>query len=256
MLNRTIFTVTAFIIFTIFISVSVSCAQEQEMQPEDTEVWEPVPPKVDPGSFTKLPPPSDAVVLFDGANFDQWEHTDGGGKPEWKIEDDHMTVVAGTGSIQTKKDFGSVQLHIEWRSPEKIEGEGQGRGNSGVFFQNRYEVQVLDAYENETYVNGMAGSIYKQHIPEANVARKPGEWQSYDIVFIAPEFSDDGSLESPARVTVFWNGVLVQHDVELEGPTEYIGHPSYEAHGEAPITLQDHSNPVSFRNVWVRELDK
>lgn len=225
------------------------------MQPEDTEVWEPVPPKVDPGSFTKLPPPSDAIVLFDGTNFDQWIHVEEGSKPEWKIEDDHMTVVAGTGSIQTKDDFGSVQLHIEWRSPEKIEGEGQGRGNSGVFFQNRYEVQVLDAYENETYVNGMAGSVYKQHIPEANVARKPGEWQSYDIIFTAPEFSDDGNLESPAHVTVFWNGVLVQNDVELEGPTEYIGHPSYEAHGEAPIILQDHSNPVSFRNIWVRKLD-
>lgn len=226
------------------------------MKPEETEVWEPVPPKVDPGPFSPSPPPSDAIVLFDGSDFDKWQNAEGN-EPEWELNDDHMTVVKGTGTIETKQEFGSVQLHIEWRAPEKIEGEGQGRGNSGIFLQKRYEVQVLDAYNNETYVNGMAGSIYKQHIPLANAARPAGEWQSYDIIFIAPEFAEDGSLESPARVTLFWNGVLVQNNVELEGPTEYIGHPSYEEHPpKVPLMLQDHSNPVSFRNIWVRELDK
>jgi hypothetical protein len=239
-----------------FMTAATSCAQEQEMKPEDTEVWEPVPPKVDPGAFSPSPPPSDATVLFDGSNFDEWQ-TPEGDNPGWELADNHMTVVKGTGAIETKKEFGSVQLHVEWRSPEKIEGEGQGRGNSGIFLQKRYEVQVLDAYNNETYVNGMAGSIYKQHIPLANAARPAGEWQSYDIIYIAPEFAEDGSLESPARVTLFWNGVLVQHDVELQGPTEYIGHPSYEAHPpKAPLMLQDHSNPVSFRNIWVRSLDE
>ncbi|MCW9706361.1 3-keto-disaccharide hydrolase [Fodinibius salsisoli] len=238
----------------IFVATGSSCAQEQEMKPEDTEVWEPVPPKVDPGAFSPSPPPSDATVLFDGSDFAEWQTAEGN-KPSWESSDDHMTVVKGTGAIETKKEFGSVQLHVEWRAPEKIEGEGQGRGNSGIFLQKRYEVQVLDAYNNETYVNGMAGSIYKQHIPLANAARPAGEWQSYDIIFIAPKFAEDGSLESPARVTLFWNGVLVQHDVELEGPTEYIGHPSYEAHSQkASLMLQDHSNPVSFRNIWVRGL--
>lgn len=244
------------ILLMLFTVTTISCAQEQEMRPEETEVWEPVPPKVDPGGLHQATPPSDAVVLFDGNNFDHWETADGN-QPEWNLEEDHMTVVGGSGGIQTKEGFGSVQLHIEWRSPKEIEGEGQGRGNSGVFLQNRYEVQVLDSYENETYVNGMAGSIYKQHIPMANAAREPGEWQSYDIVYIAPVFDDNGNVESPARITLFWNGILVHHDVELEGGTVYIGEPSYEAHQDkAPLSLQDHGNPVSFRNIWVRELDK
>lgn len=243
------------VLILIFTMTGISCAQQQEMEPEDTEVWKPVPPKVEPGDMKRSTPPSDAIVLFDGESFEQWETAEGE-QPGWNLEGDHMTVEGGTGGIQTKQEFGSVQLHIEWRSPEKIEGEGQGRGNSGVFLQGRYEVQVLDSYENETYVNGMAGSIYKQHIPLVNVAREPGEWQSYDIIYTAPEFNNEGDLESPARITLFWNGVLAQHDIELEGGTVYIGEPAYEAHPDKlPLMLQDHGDPVSFRNIWVRELE-
>lgn len=245
-------------IVLLLFTVNISSAQQQDMKPEETEVWEPVPEKVDPGGFNDKAPPSDAVILFDGSDLDEWESAEGDGSPaEWNISGDHVTVAPGTGSIQTKESFGSVQLHIEWRAPEVIEGEGQGRGNSGVFLQSKYELQVLDSYNNQTYSNGMAGSIYKQHIPLVNAAREPGQWQSYDVVYTAPVFGEDGSLESAARMTVFWNGVLVLDDVQIEGPTEYIGHPSYEAHeDELPIMLQDHSNPVSFRNIWLRELDK
>ncbi|SMO90403.1 3-keto-disaccharide hydrolase [Fodinibius sediminis] len=242
----------------LLLTMNTACAQQQDMKPEETEVWKPIPGKVDPNGFNDKAPPSDAIVLFDGSDLDEWESAGEEGAPaEWNISGDHLTVAPGTGSIQTKQGFGSVQLHVEWRSPEKVEGEGQGRGNSGIFLQGKYELQVLDSYNNETYSNGMAGSIYKQHIPLVNAAREPGEWQSYDIIYTAPEFEEEGRLKSPARITVFWNGVLVQDDVEIEGPTEYIGHPSYEVHEEKlPIMLQDHSNPVSYRNIWLRELDK
>lgn len=242
------------IVFSFLLTTNVACAQD--MEPEETEVWEPVPEKVNPNGLNEKAPPSDAIVLFDGSDLEAWESVEGDGAAEWEVSGDHFTVAPGTGGIQTKQGFGSVQLHIEWRSPEEIEGEGQGRGNSGIFLQSRYELQVLDSYNNETYSNGMASSIYKQHIPLVNAAREPGEWQSYDIKYTAPEFSEDGSVESPARITVLWNGVLVQDDVEIEGPTEYIGYPSYEAHEDKlPLMLQDHSNPVSFRNIWLRELD-
>lgn len=246
------------ITFLLLITANIASAQEQDMEPEETEVWEPVPEKVNPNGLNDKAPPSDAVVLFDGSDLNEWESVESDGSDaEWDLSGDHVTVAPGTGSIQTRQGFSSVQLHIEWRSPEEIEGEGQGRGNSGIFLQSKYELQVLDSYDNETYSNGMAGSIYKQHIPLANAAREPGQWQSYDIIYTAPEFKEDGSLESSARITVFWNGVLVQDDVEMEGTTEYIGHPSYEAHEDKlPIILQDHSNPVSFRNIWLRELDR
>lgn len=247
-----------FLCCTVFVNISCAQEREQDMKPEETEVWEPVPEKVDPNGLNDKAPPSDAVVLFDGSDLDKWESAEGDGSPAgWKVSGNHVTVTPGAGSIQTRQGFGSIQLHIEWRAPEKIEGEGQGRGNSGVFLQGRYELQVLDSYNNKTYSNGMAGSIYKQHIPRVNVAREPGQWQSYDIVYTAPEFQEDGSLRAPARMTVFWNGVLVQDDVELEGPTEYIGPPSYEAHEDKlPIMLQDHNNPVSYRNIWLRALDE
>lgn len=237
------------------LTANVACAQD--MEPEETEVWEPVPEKVNPNGLNDKAPPSDAIVLFDGSDLEAWESAGGdGAAAEWEVSGDYFTVVPGTGGIHTKQGFGSVQLHIEWRSPEEIEGEGQGRGNSGIFLQSRYELQVLDSYDNETYSNGMAGSIYKQHIPLVNAAREPGEWQSYDIIYTAPEFGEDDSVESPARMTVFWNSVLVQDDVEIKGPTEYIGYPSYEAHEDKiPLMLQDHSNPVSFRNIWLRELE-
>lgn len=238
--------------------ISTSCAQnvnseQTEMEPEETEIWEPVPPVVASGNAF-IEPPSDATVLFDGTDLSAWESVDGG-TAEWTVEDNAFTVAPGTGNIKTKETFGSVQLYVEWKAPDDVEGESQERGNSGVFLNGLYEVQVLDSYENATYVNGMAGSIYKQHPPLANAAKAPGEWQSYNIIFEAPEFNDDDSLAKPGYLTVFWNGVLVQHKAELQGPTVYIGYPEYEAHGEDSIILQDHSDLVSFRNIWVRELD-
>ncbi len=224
----------------------------QEWQPELTEVWEPVPPVITPGNGTA--PPSDAIILFDGSDMDQWEKP--GGEPVgWLLADGAMTVVKETGAIYTKQSFGDIQLHLEWRAPAEVEGEGQGRGNSGVYLQGRYEVQVLDCYENITYPNGQTGSIYKQHIPLANACRPPGEWQTYDIIFMAPRFKDDGSLFTPATVTVLHNGVLLLNHAVIKGASEYIGLPVYKAHPlKQPLMLQDHSNPVSFRNIWVREL--
>jgi len=222
-------------------------------RPEDTEVWEPRPPVVDPGVGTS--PPSDAVVLFDGTDAGPWTAVDGG-PPGWRVEGGVLTVAAGTGDIRTRQGFGDVQLHIEWRTPGEISGEGQGRGNSGVYFMDRYELQVLDSYENPTYVNGQAGSIYKQHIPLVNASRPPGEWQVYDVVFEAPRFDSDGGLLRPARMTVLHNGVLIQAHAELRGPTLFAGVPAYEAHaGREPLRLQEHGNPVSYRNIWIRDLD-
>jgi len=227
-------------------------AQQREGDPTLTEVWEPEPPVVVPGEGTA--PPSDAIVLFDGSDLSHWRQVDGSGA-KWRVENGAFTVAAGSGNIETRDGFGDVQLHIEWRTPAVVKGEGQGRGNSGVFLQKRYEVQVLDSHDNRTYSNGQAASIYKQHIPLVNASRGPGEWQVYDIVFRAPRFTADGALQSPAYLTVFHNGVLVQNHVELTGPTEYIGTPVYQAHPpKLPLELQDHGNPVSFRNIWIREL--
>jgi hypothetical protein len=197
--------------------------------------------------------PSDAVVLFDGKNTNAWEHLDGS-PVKWKLVDDAMEVVRGTGNIRTKEKFGDVQLHLEFATPSEVKGEGQGRGNSGVFFQSRYEIQVLDSYENETYSNGQVGSIYKQHLPLANPSRKPGEWQTYDIIYTAPVFNEDGLIKTPARITAFLNGVLVQHNVSILGTTEYVGSPKIQVHGEDVIMLQDHGDPVRFRNIWLRKL--
>jgi hypothetical protein len=230
---------------------SLTCSAQK---PEDTEVWEPEPDIVTPGA-TASQPPSDAVVLFDGSDLSQWVDGDNN-KAQWKVEDGAMTVVKGTGAIHTRQGFGSAQLHIEWRTPAEVVGDSQGRGNSGIFFQDRYEVQVLDSYDNRTYSNGQAASIYKQHIPLVNACRPPGEWQTYDIIFKAPDFDANGNLVRPAYVTVLHNGVLAQDHVELIGPTQYIGKPQYEAHEDKlPLQLQDHDNPVSFRNIWIRELE-
>ncbi|PRY10382.1 uncharacterized protein DUF1080 [Pontibacter ummariensis] len=236
---------------------------QQKAKPEDTEVWEPVPRVVRPGE-THVAPPEDALVLFDGKSLDQWVMTDDRSKPaEWIVSDSVLTVNKETGNIETRRAFSDYQLHLEWRIPENITGEGQARGNSGVFLASTgkgnagYELQVLDSYHNKTYVNGMAGSIYKQFIPLANPSKKPGEWQSYDVFWKAPVFEADGALKTPAKVTVLFNGVLVQNNVELQGATQYIGKPSYSAHGPAPLKLQAHgdkSEPISFRNVWIREL--
>lgn len=237
----------------VFGLIAVAFGQDNPRgDPAATEVWEPEPIAVAPG--TGGAPPSDAIVLFDGSNLDQWQHRDGS-DVQWSLKDGAVTVVRGTGDIITRESFGDIQLHVDWRTPEIIEGEGQGRGNSGIVIQQRYEVQVLDSYENRTYSNGQAASIYKQHIPEVNASRPPGEWQSYDIFFTAPRFADDGSLTTPAYVTVVHNGVLVQNHVEIAGSSRFIGEPYYEAHPlEQPLQLQDHANPVSFRNIWIREL--
>jgi hypothetical protein len=231
--------------------------------PKLTEIWSPEPKVVTPGA-TSSDAPSDAVILFDGKNQDQWVTADGKNAPaNWKVDGNILTVDKTAGNIQTKQSFSNYQLHIEWRIPATIAGEGQARGNSGVFLASTgpgdagYELQVLDCYNNKTYVNGQTGSIYKQSIPLANACKKPGEWQTYDIIWTAPVFKEDGSLASPARVTVFHNGVLVQNNYELTGETRYIGKPFYKKHGAAPIKLQAHgdkSEPLSFRNIWVRPL--
>jgi hypothetical protein len=225
---------------------------QEKINPISTEVWEPVPPIITPGNNGN--PPSDAIVLFDGKNLTQWTSRDGK-EAKWNIENGILTIVPGTGPIVTKKGFGDCQLHIEFREPEKVSGESQGRGNSGIFMQQRYEIQVLDCYNNITYPNGQTGSIYKQSIPLINACRKPGEWQSYDIIYSAPRFSENGRVSIPAYITILHNGVLIQNHVEIWGPTEYIGMPKYKVHGaKEPIELQDHGNPVSYRNIWIREL--
>lgn len=231
-----------------------SQGNETKLPPEATEVWEPEPRIVTPGSSNHLPP-SDAIVLFDGKNLDKWKSMNGDGAAPWKVEQGYFQVVPRTGGIETKESFGDVQVHIEWRAPSVVKGSGQGRGNSGLFFLGRYEVQILDSYDNRTYSNGQAGSLYKQHIPLVNAMRPPTDWNTYDVIFNGPRFNADGMVVAPAHVTVLHNGVLVQNHVELRGPTEYIGIPHYKAHAaELPIQLQDHGDLVSFRNIWVRRL--
>ena len=224
----------------------------QNMAPEETEVWTPEPAVVSAPPHAEAP--SDAIVLFNGESLDAWESMNG--EPaRWQVADGAFTVVAGTGGIRTREAFGDVQLHIEWRTPAVVEGNGQGRGNSGVFLMGRYELQVLDSYDNRTYSNGQAGSIYKQYMPMVNASRGPGEWQTYDIIFESPHFAPDGSLLRPAYMTVFHNGVVIHNHAQLRGPTVFRGLPEYEAHApQLPIMLQDHGNPVSYRNVWLRPL--
>jgi hypothetical protein len=244
-------------------TLTVMAQDKPKPKHEDTEIYTPVPPVVTPGSVNAFAP-SDAVVLFDGKNLDQWVNVSDGAPASWTVEDGLMKVNKQGGNIQTKKTFNNYQLHVEWKIPANITGEGQARGNSGVFLASigkgdaGYELQIMDSYINKTYTNGQAGSIYKQSVPLANPARKPGEWQSYDVIWTAPTFKADGSLKTPAYVTVFFNGVLVQNNFELKGPTQYVGQPAYtQAHGASPIKLQAHgdkSEPISFRNIWVREL--
>lgn len=239
-----------------------AAAGAQQPKPEDTEIWQPVPPVVTPGAAVGAAP-SDAIILFDGTNENEWVSAANHTPAQWLVHDGILTVNKATGNIETRRRFHNYQLHLEFRIPASITGSNQARGNSGVFLASTgpgdagYELQVLDNYQNATYVNGMVGSLYKQAIPLANPARKPGEWQCYDVVWTAPRFHADGSLESPAFATVFFNGVLVENHFELKGETLYIGKPFYKAFDGAPIKLQAHgdkSEPVSFRNIWVREL--
>lgn len=238
------------LLLTSFSFISVLDAQKT---PQTTEIWTPEPPVIAPGK-TAGAAPSDAIILFDGSSLSHWEHRNG--QPaNWTIGDQAMTVKAGTGDILTKQKFGDCQLHIEWRTPAEVKGESQGRGNSGIYFMSRYEVQVLDSYDNKTYSNGQAGSIYKQYIPLVNACRPPGEWQTYDIIFTAPRFGKNDRVVEPARVTVLQNGVLVENNVTIWGSTVFVGSPAYEKHGDKePLLLQDHGNPVSYRNIWIREL--
>jgi hypothetical protein len=233
---------------------------------KDPEGWaqhdlnRPQPTIVDPG--TGVPPdapgkpPSDAVVLFGGADLSAWKGSKGGGAAPWKVENGYFEVVKGTGGIETRQSFGDVQLHIEWMAPAPAKGEGQDRGNSGVFFGgDRYEVQVLDSYGNKTYPDGQAAALYGQYPPLVNASRPPGEWQAYDIVYDAPRFDAKGKLLRAARVTVFHNGVVVQDAMEYIGPSTNRVRTPYSAHPvKLPIGLQDHNHPVRFRNVWLREL--
>jgi hypothetical protein len=253
-----------FFISTCLLFINYAADAQQKMKHEDTEFYSPVPDVVTPGKACG-DAPSDAIILFNGNNISQWVLANDTTKAaDWLVENNILTVNKKSGNIQTKQSFLDYQLHIEWRIPKDIDGEGQGRGNSGLFLASLgkgdagYELQIMDSYNNPTYVNGQAGSIYKQYAPLVNANFPPGTWQTYDVSWTAPRFNEDGSLKSPARVTVFFNGVLIQNNVELKGPTRYVGLPSYEkAHGASPIKLQAHgdkSKPISFRNIWVRAL--
>ncbi|MCL5245591.1 DUF1080 domain-containing protein [Cellulophaga sp. 20_2_10] len=223
-------------------------------KPEETELYKPVPPTVTPAKNNAAP--SDAIVLFNGTNLDQWTNAEEEPAP-WIVEKEgFFSVKDKSGDIKTKKEFGSIQLHIEWRSPSEVLRDGQNRANSGVFLQDRYEIQVLDNNNNDTYVNGQVGSIYKQHIPLAKASVPTGEWNTYDVVYHAPVFNEDGNKIKSGTITLLHNGILVLDHVEIKGTTPYIGWPKNEAHGKAPIRLQDHgdNSRVSYRNIWVREL--
>jgi len=246
------------------VAVSLSAQDQTKPRPEDTEVWQPVPAIVTPGA-NDSEPPSDAIVLFDGKDESEWVSAQDHTPARWVVHDGILTVTKapGVGNIETRRNFKNYQLHLEFRIPENITGSGQARGNSGLFLASTgpgddgYELQILDSYNNTTYVNGQGASIYKQNPPLVNPARKPGEWETYEVVWTAPTFNDDGSLKTPAYVTAFFNGVLVQNHFELKGQTLYIGRPFYKKYDRAPIKLQAHgdkSEPISFRNIWVREL--
>jgi len=240
-------------LFLLLITPALWAQDKEPTDPKETEVWEPKVPIVDPRGV-----PSDAIVLFDGSNFDLWESAKEGGAVKWiQNADGSMTVKDKTGDIQTKENFGDIQLHIEWRSNPDNNAKGQAKSNSGVFLQGRYEVQVLDNNDNPTYVNGQAASIYKQSAPLVQALVPTGEWNAYDIIYRAPKFDASGNKTKSATITVLHNGVLVQDHFEIQGTSEYIGWPKNVAHGDAPIKLQDHNDNsgVSYRNIWVRKLD-
>lgn len=220
------------------------------------EVWVNV-PLVTPG-VSNTDAPSDATILYNGNGLGAFQKKDGSAAG-WKIDaDGAVTDIKGAGDLITKEAFGNCQLHLEFREPAEVKGSGQARGNSGVYIMGKYEIQVLDSYNNSTYSNGQAGAVYKQHVPLVNASRKPGEWQAYDIVFTAPVFKENGDLESPARVTVIHNGVLIQNNVTILGPTDWVMKPVYKKHAaKLPLMLQDHGddgNPISYRNIWIRNL--
>ncbi|MEL6670229.1 MAG: DUF1080 domain-containing protein [Bacteroidota bacterium] len=240
-------------LFFLFSILPFSLASQGGFDPVISEQWEPEPRIVTSGQ-TMNTPPSDAIILWGGEDSrEMWMHR-GGEALMWTNEEDALVVKPGSGDILSRQEFGDIQLHLEFRTPAVIDGEGQGRGNSGLYFQGRYEVQILDSYDNRTYSNGQAASIYKQTPPLVNACRPPGEWQTYDVIFTAPRFNEDGMRTEMGRITVFHNGVLVQNNTPIYGTTEYRNLPKNEAHGPGPIILQDHDNLTAFRNIWVREL--
>ena len=248
---------------TLVMAVGVSAQEKKEypkpeaMRPAMTEFWTPQPKIVTPGDAKTQSAPSDAIVLFDGKDLSAWKSCKTGGDADWTVHNGVFTVDKTKGDIVTRESFGSMQLHIEWCVPKNITGTSQGRGNSGVFLQNRYEIQILDNYQNETYAYGQAGSVYKQVMPLANAMRKPGEWNVYDIIYNAPVFNEDGTYRVPPTDTVIQNAVMLLNNFTIRGTTEYIGHPRGEKHGDGHIRLQMHGDPseaISFRNVWVRKL--
>ena len=243
---------------------SLSPMQKNMFLTEIKHIMDPEVTIVQPGK-TDDNPPSDAIILFDGSDLNkEWQESGFGPnrtmtlKPAvtWVIKDGAIEASQGSGSLTTKRSFEDFQLHIEWKTPSVVAGEGQGRGNSGVVIQGNYEIQILDSYNNRTYRNGQAGAVYMQYAPLVNVSRKPGEWQSFDIIYTSPRFKNDSTFFAPPRVTLFHNGVLIQNNVEIQGPTVSPGIPRYiiKAHGPAPITLQRHSGTLAFRNIWIREL--
>ncbi|HUQ67502.1 MAG TPA: DUF1080 domain-containing protein [Flavitalea sp.] len=242
----------------LFCMIVIAQPDSAKMTPESSELWNPVPRIVTPSmaavTNAASTAPSDAIVLFDGKDFSKWKSSVANSSVQWTIADGAMTVKPGTKDIETVQQFDDYQLHIEFRTPAEVKGTSQGRGNSGIFMQGKYELQVLDNYDNKTYSNGQAGSIYKQSMPLVNACKKPGEWQSYDIVYTSPKFNKDGMVTHPAYITVLQNSIVVQNHTPIYGTTPYIGQPQYEVHGKGPIRLQDHNNRTSFRNIWIREL--
>ena len=229
--------------------------KEQKFTAPLTEKWDPEPAMVKSNNSQEaVPAPSDAIVLLSPTSgLGAWKQKNSD-QIKWKYKDGVLTVTPHTGNIYTKENFGDCQLHLEWSVSTERRSHGQGRANSGVFLQSLYEIQILDSYENRTYANGQAGSIYKQSAPLVNPINKPGEWNSYDIIYHAPTFNKDGSIRDNARVTVLFNGVLVQNNTVIQGTTEYIGLPKQIKHGDAPLMIQDHFIEVRFRNIWIRKL--
>lgn len=242
-------------LFAIGVSLNINAqADTSRYTPESSELWSPVPRVVTPAAISSNAP-SDALVLFDGKDFSKWKSArPEGGDIQWSISDGAMTVMPGSKDIETIQQFGDCQLHIEFRTPAEVKGKGQGRGNSGIFIQGKYELQILDNYNNATYSNGQAGAIYKQTMPLVNACRKPGEWQAYDAIYTSPKFNKDGMITHPAYITVMLNGIVVQNHTPIYGTTPNKGKPQYEVHEKGPIKLQDHDNPTSFRNIWIREI--
>lgn len=243
-------------VFILVLACSAGNSNAEELSPwRAHDLNRPHPPIVTPAPNGPMRrPPSDAVVLFDGSNLSEWESTDEN-PTKWLLKDQVLIPTPNAGQIRTRRSFGDVQLHLEWAAPTPPQGTSQGRGNSGIYFMGLYEVQILDSFDNKTYADGQCASMYGQNPPLVNANLPPGEWQTYDIIFRRPRFDEDGQLEKPATMTVFQNGVLVQDHFELWGPTNWLKYDEYKAHADKlPLKLQDHGNPVRFRNIWVREL--